>query len=876
MYAEDSTLANGAGDHFFAGQTKDGVGFDRRGLIAFDIISNVPPGAIINSASLTLYRSRGKSGTFDVSLHRVIADWGEAGSHASGEEGQGDAAQSGDATWENTFYPGSSWTNSGGDYMATASATTGVGNNGFYAWSSALMATDVQFWLDTGMNYGWIVIGDESAPETARRFDSRTNPTVGNRPALSIDYTSTDSTGACCLPSDSCAVLTATECANQGGVYQGDSTPCSPDPCNVAVGACCFDDGTCQELTQAQCQSQSGTYQGDLTICTTDLCPLVLTPYLDALPIPPLAVPTSGTQGGTATYDIEMQQVQQQLHAELPSTTVWGYDGIYPGPTILASTGQPVTVNWINDLRDSLGTLRTDHYLDVDLCPHGAVDDPKTVVHLHGGHVPANVDGYPEHTFLPGEQETYTFLPGEQETYVYPNNQQAATIWYHDHALGITRLNVMMGLAGGYVVQDSASSALNLPAGEYDVPLIIQDRKFSSDGSLEYPSSLQDTFFGDKVLVNGKVWPFLNVRRGKYRFRALGGSNSRVYTLSLSTGDSFQVIGNDGGLLPAPVSVDSLTVTPGERYEIVIDFDLYSPGTEIILQNSAPAPFPGTPGEGVIPNVMKFIVQGGAHGFTDPLPATLRPVPEIPESTAVMTRDFVLDKRSDPCAGSEWLINGLHWDDITEYPVRGTAEIWRFINDSGITHPMHMHLVFFQILDRTPIEVSGDSVIVTGPAAEPGPEESGWKDTARVGPNEMLRVITTFEDYLGKYAYHCHILEHEDHEMMRQFEVVDPAVGAPEVPQVIAFSLSQNRPNPFGPVTKVNFQLPRKDHVSIRVYDVRGGLVDELVDGERPAGRHEVIWEGRTALGSRVSAGIYFIELKSGDFRAVRKATVLR
>jgi spore coat protein A len=314
--------------------------------------------------------------------------------------------------------------------------------------------------------------------------------------------------------------------------------------------------------------------------------------------------------------------------------------------------GEPVTVTWINDLRDSLGVLRTQHFLPVDLCmdgPDSTGATPRTVAHLHGGHVPPEADGYPEDTFLPGEQDTY----------LYENNQVPATLWYHDHALGITRLNVQMGLAGFYILRDAYENALVLPSGTYEIPIVIQDRSFNPDGSFVYPASWQDHFFGDKILVNGKVWPYLNVVRGKYRFRMLNGSNSRIYTLSLSTGDPFTVIGTDGGLLPAPVVRDTLTITPGERVDMVIDFANFSPGAEIVLTNSAPAPYPGTPGVGVVPDVLKFIVQGGPVGFTDPLPGTLRPVPPLHEEVAAEFRDFTLQKTTEPCAGSMWMINGL-------------------------------------------------------------------------------------------------------------------------------------------------------------------------------------------------------------------------
>ena len=210
---------------------------------------------------------------------------------------------------------------------------------------------------------------------------------------------------------------------------------------------------------------------------------------------------------------------------------------------------------------------------------------------------------------------------------------------------------------------------------------------------------------------------------------------------------------------------------PGERYDVVVDFEGLMVGTEVFLENSAPAPYPN--GIVDLTRVMKFVV-GSATGDTDPIPATLRPTERLLEQDAVVTRDFELKKSgTDGCGRTIWEINGLHWDDITEYPELETVEIWRFINDSGVSHPMHMHLVFFQVLDRDTFTVgSGGEVIADGNPQAPPVGESGWKDTAMVDPGEILRVIVRFEDYKGKYAYHCHILEHEDHEMMRQFETV--------------------------------------------------------------------------------------------------------
>jgi len=383
------------------------------------------------------------------------------------------------------------------------------------------------------------------------------------------------------------------------------------------------------------------------------------------------------------------------------------------------------------------------------------------VTHLHGGHVPAAFDGFPEDNYDPGQSLSFT----------YPNNQVPGTLWYHDHALGITRLNVYMGLAGFYLIRDAAEQALGLPAGVYEIPLALQDRSFHPDGTLDYPADIQEVFFGDFNLVNGKVWPYLDVKQGKYRFRVLNGSNSRTYRLSLDRLDQpgttdlpFVQIGTDGALIEVPLTVDTITLAPAERADVIVDFAGLPAGTEVVLTNDAPAPFPGSPGVGVVPDVMKFVV-GVESGFTGAVPATLRTVETLDEADSVRTRDFTLEKFSDACGGV-WEINALTWNDVTEYPQLGTTEVWRFINSSPVMHPMHMHLVLFQVLDREPIG--------GGTPVPPDPTEVGWKDTVRADPGMITRVIARFEDYAGKFVYHCHILEHEDHDMMRQFWSVPP------------------------------------------------------------------------------------------------------
>jgi spore coat protein A len=281
------------------------------------------------------------------------------------------------------------------------------------------------------------------------------------------------------------------------------------------------------------------------------------------------------------------------------------------------------------------------------------------------------------------------------------------------------------------------------------------------------------------------------VKQGKYRLRLLNGCNSRTLTLEFCPGSntspcpspaSFEILGQEGGLLPAPVSVNKVTLGNGERADVVVDFAPYAGGSDVYLVNSAPAPYPGTPGVGVVSDVMKFRVLAEV-GFTDPVPATLRTLEVLQEADAVEHRTFELSKANgDACSPFIWEVvttDGLNgpvlgsrWDDITEFPELDTTEVWSFANRSGITHPMHMHLVMFQVLDRQAFDDVGGLIVPIGSPVPPPAHEAGWKDTVQVGPNEIVRVIARFDDYTGLFAYHCHILEHEDHEMMREFHVV--------------------------------------------------------------------------------------------------------
>ena len=530
-----------------------------------------------------------------------------------------------------------------------------------------------------------------------------------------------------------------------------------------------------------------------------------LTPFVDPLPIMDVIRPDNHT--GTPFFSVTMQPFRQRLHRDLPPTPLWGYNAQFPGPTFETRRGRPIDVLWKNNLPNR-------HLLQdaIDNTLHG--DEPgepfvRTVVHLHGAKVQPDSDGYPEAWFTNGFAKTGPFF--ENRVYQYPNDQQATTLWYHDHALGTTRLNVMTGLTGFYLIRDNDEDALNLPRGEFEIPLMIQDRAFNEDGSLFYP--LQDLdepptndteippvwvpeFFGDTVLVNGKVWPFLEVEPRKYRFRILNASNARFYHLTLKEADRnnqatdrpgpvFKQIGSDGGLLPAPVAQRDLTIGIAERFDVVIDFSDVA-GRNFVLTNDAKAPFPD--GDDVIPDKVMLFKVGRRLSRRDDssLPGRLGAVPLLSPRDAVNTRDLVLievaSANDEPIIG---LINE-RWDrPVTESPRAGSVEVWRIINTTGDAHPIHIHLVQFQILDRQPFDpdaFAAGSLVFTGDRVQPpANERPAFKDTVKSMPGEVTRVIMRFDLPTGtrvrrgdrfRYVFHCHILEHEDNDMMRPYDVV--------------------------------------------------------------------------------------------------------
>lgn len=494
--------------------------------------------------------------------------------------------------------------------------------------------------------------------------------------------------------------------------------------------------------------------------------------YVDKLTIPKVLRPKRKFRGAPY-YKIKMKQVKQRLHKYFPKTTVWGYNGMYPGPTIETIRDRRVFVKWINKLPKK-------HILPVDQTLHGAVDTPevRTVVHLHGANVSSDSDGYPEAWFTRNFKETGPYF--SRKVYEYTNHQHATALWYHDHALGITRLNVYAGLAGFYIIRDYLEPQLELPSGQYEVPLIIQDKSFNKDGSLFYPAepdppvpgvypSIVPVFFGNTILVNGKVWPYLEVEPRKYRFRVLNASNSRTYTLNLSNGQSFFQIGTDGGLLSRPVELNSLTLAPSERADIIIDFSRLNKQNVVLRNGDSDA----NTGE-----VMQFRVFKPLKGKdTSKVPEVLYPVKPIKENLAKKTRNLTLEGSTDEYGRPMLLLNNRNWDDpASEKPQLDTIEIWNLINLTPFPHPIHVHLVQFQILDRRPFDVEHyrdtGEIKYTGDPVEPDENEKGWKDTVRATSGEVTRIIAHFTGYTGNYVWHCHILEHEDHDMMRPLRVI--------------------------------------------------------------------------------------------------------
>lgn len=619
------------------------------------------------------------------------------------------------------------------------------------------------------------------------------------------------------------------------------------------------------------------------------LLPADIDRFVTPLTIPP-AMPQSArltAPGGPIDYyRIAVRQFGQQiLPSGLPKTTVWSYGSIdapaslhYPAFTIEATWRRPVRVQWINGLVDDRGAYRP-HLLPVDQTVHWANPpggimgrdmhghDPAPyggpvpiVTHLHGGHTADESDGFAEAWFLPAagnlpagyarEGSWYGYFnrkftakfgtawqPGTS-TFQYENRQRATTLWYHDHTMGMTRVNVYAGPAGFYLIRGGPDDIAGLPVqAPYEIPIVIQDRSFDTDGSLFYPDNRaffegltpsqlripftpdaacdgmpsdvppiwNPEFFGNTIVVNGATWPFLDVEQRRYRFRLLNGCNSRFLLLQVDRpGAFFWQVGADGGFLPAPVILERLLLAPAERADVVVDFTDVPVGTELTLLNLGPdEPFgggePGVDFDAADPAstgaVMQFRVTPSTSVDTSIAPEALV-LPSrgrMPEAT--LTRQLSLNeemsmtvravtrtngtvalacRRRDaemfgPTAAKLGLLNPdgtglpLMWHDaITENPLPGATETWEIHNFTEDAHPIHLHLVMFEVLNR--------ENALTGEVRGPEAGEAGPKDTVIAYPGEITRIRATF-DLAGLYVWHCHIVEHDDNEMMRRFVV---------------------------------------------------------------------------------------------------------
>ena len=579
---------------------------------------------------------------------------------------------------------------------------------------------------------------------------------------------------------------------------------------------------------------------------TVGAYPIVQDLGLTAPGVTPLLTPLFGygTSAATATYPGRSFEVQQV------------------SPT--NPLGSPIAVTWVNG-------LPAQHLLGVDptlLDPTpgtGLTYDPATnslsptvpiVTHLHGGHSDAIYDGTPLQWFTGGAApatgsdytNTQLFNPTQPaNTFTYRNDQQAATLWYHDHAIGVTRLNAYAGMAGFYIIRNefdtgAPNNPLGLPADKYEVGLAIQDKQFLSDGRLWFAAnsqiingvptaSIAPEQFGDTIVVNGKAWPKMDVEAKRYRFRLLNGSDSRFYTMTITNpvapprapgapipqappggGPAAAMpiwqIGTDDGLLNAPVNLAQLTIGPGERADVILDFTNVPVGTRLVLTNSARSPFPGGTrvATGTTDRIMAFDVVAPVGADLSTAPAAMtnlnRTEPPLVPTNDAPTRQVALYETTDglgritPLLGTP-ASSATLMDPITENITKGATEVWQMFNNTADAHPIHLHQTSFQVLTRNAFTsrvaptgavdpATGTVHVAMGPVTYKTPpvlaagNEVAWKDTIQILPGEVITLRAKF-DIGGKYVWHCHILSHEEHDMMRFFQVGNTEFPAPGV-----------------------------------------------------------------------------------------------
>jgi FtsP/CotA-like multicopper oxidase with cupredoxin domain len=479
------------------------------------------------------------------------------------------------------------------------------------------------------------------------------------------------------------------------------------------------------------------------------------------LPLPPVPAPV-GTADGADRYEITQREATLEI---LPGvrTPMWTYGGTFPGPTIEARRGRPVTMRHRNEL------------------------PVPTVVHLHGGRTPAAADGYPTDLVLPegwpdaahdtraaghgghhsghGMHDPRAVVTRVTRDYTFPLDQRPTLLWYHDHRMDFTAPAIWRGLAGLMIVRDDDEDALGLPAGARELPLMIADRAFAADGSLAYPAldptlrgrpGVREPYLagvlGDVILVNGAPWPVHEVDAARYRLRVLNASNARHYALEVVGADGRRLdlvqIGADQGLLATPVTHQRLPIAPAERHDVVVDFSHVEVGSLVRVVNRL--------GTGRTRDVMAFRVVRKARDDSRVPRILSADLPDWRRSDAVRVRDFAF-RAGRMRGGHGWLIGGLPFDPArTDVTVAlGDVEVWRLIAD--VHHPVHLHLVGFRVLSRN--------------GREPLPHDAGLKDTVSLRPGEAVEIITRFDGYRGRYLFHCHNAEHEDMGMMANLEI---------------------------------------------------------------------------------------------------------
>jgi spore coat protein A len=554
-----------------------------------------------------------------------------------------------------------------------------------------------------------------------------------------------------------------------------------------------------------------------------------MTKWIDPLPVPPAASPVTNPQFKQSDYyEIAMTAHQHQFHSDLGPATVWTYGvagqpGVYLGPTIVAQSGRPVVIKWINQLPTDVAEFPLKDSIDPTL-PGADLPSGRAVPHLHGGHNAAEFDGTPMQWWTADGARGSAYVT---DTFTYANDQPASLYWYHDHAMGVTRLQPYLGLAAGYLMFDNVDNGKTIngqkvPSGPYHLPIVLQDKTFNDDGTLWYPTrGISEVhpiwvpeFFGDTPVINGKAYPYLDAQPRRYRLRLLNGSQARFYHISFELGEThleFHVIGSEGGLLPAPVPTTDLLIAPGERFDVIADFTSLPLGSVVIMSNDANAPYPDgddTP----IPELMQIridtpIPSGDPDRTVPGSQLRLPTIPRLKATPKLPPRDVVLKENTDENDNPiEVLLNGLHYmDPVDDFVKAGTTETWQFVNLTVDAHPMHTHLVTFEVVDRQLLDVDGyteawqaflDSGrnptrkpdvadFVKSLTIAPAPEEMGYKDTVKAYPGYVTRIRAKFDAAknatpayfagrrtYGTYVYHCHILEHEENDMMRPFELV--------------------------------------------------------------------------------------------------------